>query len=56
MLTIECLFQSPPPNVSEAFGSASAKYSKWNESADDINLGGTMNSLDVLEMQFDLDK
>lgn len=48
----------PPPYVSEAFGSASAsaKYSKWNESADDTNLGGIMNSLDVLEMQFDLDK
>lgn len=59
MRTIGCLFQPrPPPYVSEAFGSASAsaKYSKWNESADDTNLGGIMNSLDILEMQFDLDK
>lgn len=44
------------PYVSEAFGSTSAKYSKWNESADDTNLGGIINSLDVLKMQFDLDK
>lgn len=39
---------SNSPYVSKAFGSASAKSSKWNESADEMDLGGIMNSLDAL--------
>lgn len=45
------------PYVSEAFGNESAKYSKWNETADDKNLGEIINSLGyILKVQFDLEK
>lgn len=44
------------PYVSKTFGNESVKYSKWNESADDTNSGGIINRLDVLKVQFDLEK
>lgn len=45
------------PYVSEAFGNERTKYSKWNETADEKNLGEIINSLGyILKVQFDLEK